>query len=387
VNRAQVSSEGNKIEVFTEDRIKQEFGKVYDQTLEEHRADDIGFAEPIRHLSDWFLLYRNSDSKKELAVIPHSKNSTNFSSRYELHGYLEPNGKTSHSPLPIAIHELKAWSIDRTDSSRGIIILSNFARYRLKCPRQTPLTINDAPDLHESALGSLTMEQVHYRMRAMFGLVSNILDILGEKLNGAMDSYYTRIHVRRTPIDVYTMLKPNQEQQVFYPEVPLEPFDMNLLKHCAGFVRDHILQFHPMVTQDCEFIKGLDEMAAEFKAARKAKQPWTTASLDYLRSALDAERRSGRTPSGERIPGKEPPHPNKLLDILAESASSKAVSLPPQTEQVAKSKILGSHDIHDNHKYKNRTEEFSPVSNTLSTTPAKNPKPIILCPSSCSRHS
>jgi hypothetical protein len=298
-------------------------------------ADDTSFAQPTRHLTDWFLLFRRTpvnrealESFKDLATLPHVKNNFHFSARYELYGYLEPNNRTEHPPIRIVLRDLKVWSIDRSDATRGIRIHTHHAMYHLKSPRQTQLTVNEGvADLHEDALYS-NMNHVHMPVRAMCGLVYNMLDIFG---HGANQNYYTRYHTGKTPAQVYELLTPSEEQLEQYPDISKVPFHMALLRQCASFVREHILQCHRLVTAECPFVQGLDVMAAEYKDARKMKHRWAMETLNWEKIALEAEDRSGRDPSGKRREGAPPCNPNKVLDLEREGTENHSAAAADET--------------------------------------------------------
>lgn len=109
-----------------------------------------------------------------------------------------------------------------------------------------------------------------------------------------------------------------QEQQC-ESQTPLflYPFDIELLKTCASFVRRHLKDLHPSLSSHCEFMKGLSKMEQQYKHSNDSTR-WTNDR--YRESAEQAEHRGSRNSYGDRIGSKEVT-PNRKLEIDAKIKS------------------------------------------------------------------
>ena len=167
---------------------------------------------------------------------------------------------------------------------------------------------------------SFSQEDVHARMRAIFGLFSNLSDMLSERKTGdglCVLSYVKEVHCSRTPEESHSLLSPTPEQKEKYPDLPQEPFDLSLLRREAGCIRRHLVGLDTeYLTSQCEFMKGLRNTEINFKKASKQADQWTREPIDYASSALAAEARGCRRPWGDLIPGCiSIPCPNRLLEL------------------------------------------------------------------------
>jgi hypothetical protein len=291
--------------------------------------------KPTRYLMDWFLLYRmvnddrsSCETVKDLVPLPHEENHFYFSSRYEMHGTLEPNKLRTkdNPPIRIVLRDMKMWTIDGRDLERGILVHTIDALYHLNCPRETLLTVNEGvADLHQDALDS-TMNHVHMPSRAMCGLVYNILDIFAQE---ASSTKYNL--TEKTPEQLYTLLTPSDEQLKQYPEIPEVPFDMVLLRRYPNFVKERILQCLPLMERKCTFVEGLRAMAKNYKKAIRNKDLWALQTLKYENFAVAAEKCSGRDPSGKRLKGAPKCNPIKVLYLERESDLTTSVKEEEET--------------------------------------------------------
>jgi hypothetical protein len=252
----------------------------------------LDYDEPFRHLMDWYLLKRGKSPKKALAPLPDGS----FTQSYELRGALEPvKGLTKHPPIRVVIKDLKGWSLDRSEETRGIWIQSSFAWYKLMSPS---FSVTD-PE------GNVTMHDLHVPFRAKFQLLSNLVDMFSED-----DFRYLDVHISKTPKEVFDILSPNQQLLARYPDLNTMPFDFELLKRCPAFIKQHLTNLHPKLSPSCQFIQGLDQMEGELKLSKKVQ------TFDYMQSAFEAEKRSSREPHGDMREGAPTPRPNMLLTIL-----------------------------------------------------------------------
>ena len=116
--------------------------------------------------------------------------------------------------------------------------------------------------LHAAALLP-SQSQLHLPLRAKFGLLSNLLDLMSEPYNNNTNNYVP-VHARRSPANIHALLSPSEDtyQKFNTEEEPLnkEPFDLELLEQCPGFVRRHLLNYHPLLHGGCAFMKRLTAM-------------------------------------------------------------------------------------------------------------------------------
>ena len=97
-----------------------------------------------------------------------------------MHGTLVSNKVGKDIPhIRIVLRDLNVWTIDESNLG-GILVYTIDAVYHLDSPRKTALTDNEGvADLHPNAKKS-NMNNVHMPLRAMCGLVYNMLDIFGQ---------------------------------------------------------------------------------------------------------------------------------------------------------------------------------------------------------------
>ena len=149
----------------------------------------------------------------------------------------------------------------------------------------------------------LSQEFVHLPIRAKFGLLSNLADMLGERPGGLPErSLVAEVHAHRTPEESHVLLKTSDEELQNH-DLNSDPFDWDLLRREVGFVQDYLKDFDEGLVPKCRFMKGLAEMKKQFNNAKKNKEEWATREFNYLSSAEGAERRSNRLPWGCMMPG------------------------------------------------------------------------------------
>jgi hypothetical protein len=227
-------------------------------------------------------------------------------------------GRDPPKPQPVVLRRLLLWSIDRDYTDRGIWFQTNDAWYKLEQPCTARLYSGKSQD------------DVHLELRAKFGLVSNLLDMFNEKSKSLRLENFFGLHDSRTPSESYNVLSPTPGHLERHPELPTEPFDMELLRREATFVKQHI--------QDCgvgfsksKFVKGLTEMEKERKKTHKHKKKGGDRKdddeFDYLASAEAAEKRSGRRPWGSLITYRGSSHDgvpriNRLVEIKVDESQA-----------------------------------------------------------------
>jgi len=231
-------------------------------------------------------------------------------------------GKDAGPPpnrLAVRIADASIWTIDRTPNGRGLWVHSPRGCYKLLEPDDQRVPVSQA--------------DLHLYLRARFGLLSNLLDLMSEPYNNNANNYVP-VHARRSPANIHALLSPNEEtyKKFHTAAEPLnrEPFDLELLERCPEFVRRHLLHYHPLLHEGCAFMKRLTSMMTEKEASLVdeaapprpgpgQRRPWTRE--DYLRSATEAERRGQRTPWGDALPDAKPIKPNRLIDIEIRNAA------------------------------------------------------------------
>ena len=300
--------------------------------------DDDGEADgaPYRHITNWFLVKPSPVQGKtveRMALPADYRRVKNLC----LYGELLPSprkvararakGREVPKPLPVVLRRLNLWSIDRDYNDRGIWFQTNDAWYKLEQPCKAPIW------------NGQSQGDLHLELRAKFGLVSNLLDMLTEKSKALNLDNFFGLHDSRTPSESHSVLTPKPEQLERYPMLPTEPFDLDLLMREATFVKQHI--------SDCgvdfaksNFIKGLTEMEKEWKKIqKKAGGRKDIDDFDYLASAKAAEKRSGRRPWGCLIArggsddDDEVPRINRLVEIKVEESRVPAESKKPTTKK------------------------------------------------------
>mmetsp|Transcript_18872 Transcript_18872/g.35054 ORF Transcript_18872/g.35054 Transcript_18872/m.35054 type:complete len:441 (-) Transcript_18872:183-1505(-) len=236
----------------------------------------------------------------------------------QLYGELEPNDKycgwegKEKIRFPVEVKSLIGWSMDCGVSTRGVWVHTKKGGttvfYKLIQPNETTVTLPD---------GRMTsQEEVHRVMRAIFGLFSNIADMLFELRPGEgleVVNYLSVFHCDNTPEESHAALSPSEEQKERHPDLNDEPFDLQLLKRVPCIIRGNIRKLDEKhLTAKKGFYKGLVEMSKVLKEAEMRAEPWTREPFDYLASAKAAEARSKQLPWGDRIPNSLP-RPNRLL--------------------------------------------------------------------------
>ena len=282
---------------------------------------------PYRHITNWFLARPGGVHRMELPAQARFVNKQGIC----LYGELLPSpkkvskalsrGKKPPSNQPVVIRRGLLWSIDRDHVDRGIWFGTKDAWYKLEQPCTAKV------------YNGKSQEDLHVKLRAKFGLVSNLLDMFTESSKALnLESFYG-LHACRSPLESHSLLSPSRQGLAENPELVAEPFDLELLKREAKFVSDHLSGCHEDLTETCMFIKGLAAMEKEWKASGKASAEDT---FDYLASAKAAEARAGRLPWGSLSFQKDEestglPRINLLIEIKV------ARSRSPQKSRKSKS--------------------------------------------------
>lgn len=128
---------------------------------------------------------------------------------------------------------IQYWTVDLSHTERGIWIKTSKGWYKLAEPSRVKV-----PQPGADGSVSLSQEDVHAPMRAKFGLLSNLSKMLGELplVNGAAHAMLTE-HLNRSPKESHQLLTPMEEQWRENCGLNLDPFDLDLLRHEAKFVR------------------------------------------------------------------------------------------------------------------------------------------------------
>jgi len=293
-------------------------------------------------LNHWYLDHSISTKVSGYAASPYKASrkrrfalpgGNKFGILDQLHGVLEPKD-SNDKPIQIVINRLNIWILDCTTQSRGFWVESSNAWYKLKhpCPVGIPISVKlkDDLDLGEAVLPS--QADLHLPLRAKFGLLSNILDIFSEEFAGE-PHYYLNLHACRTPTETYQILSREDvtlENQSESNNLELaEPFDLELLRYSAGFIKRHLSNFHPNLTTNCEFVKGLSRFENDFVNSYNGLK-WTAET--YRDSAEQAEKRSNRTSFGELL-SLEKIRPNKKLELDLSSAVNITSQRRPDLEE------------------------------------------------------
>eukprot|EP00978_Attheya_sp_CCMP212_P001017 scaffold2109_cov50-Attheya_sp.AAC.1 len=275
---------------------------VYDQLKnDEDYLDDHDYdSQPYRHITKWFLSKKGQEDKLHLRLaLP--KKPTSFSGVC-LYGELVPSQRETEKavragnilPQNLKVCIVNPKSIDRSTTLRGIWVVSKHAWYNLKepCSSQTEL---------------------HIPMRAKFGLVSNIADMVGQVRymkghTGLNTSSFVAMHSNQSPEKSYKVLCASPEQiaqarKRHDVDIETKPFDFELLRREAKFVKENMKDFDPHWKATCAFVKGLSQLEKEFQKAKREKQLWAFEDFDYVSSAAAAEQRSRRNSWGDLLPG------------------------------------------------------------------------------------
>lgn len=304
--------------------------------------------------------YLDKDSFPKQALPEDGK----FSNTHVIFGSLDPfrvpysSPTNSAIPIPIAIKRPKTWVIDRSHHLRGIWVQSSTDDiwYWLKDP---------STDVVDSS--SPSQETLHIPLRAKLGLLSNILDMVQETNQGTPFNYVAIIG-RRHPEAVHRMLTPTSNQWEYfrhlhiqsdedissveypflcdfmghnfmgdsYPLLNQEPFDLDLLKTCADFVRRQLTNIHPFLSKSSNFMKGLTAMHTnyihDFRSSSEidslASPNFKQFSLDdYVDSAIQSEKRSFRQPWGEPM-NNLLTQPNRWIEFIVQYNLLDVTELP-----------------------------------------------------------
>mmetsp|Transcript_9574 Transcript_9574/g.28729 ORF Transcript_9574/g.28729 Transcript_9574/m.28729 type:complete len:332 (-) Transcript_9574:1173-2168(-) len=293
-------------EEWTEEKYIPKKGYNQQQKYEEFQDDrrEQYREQPFRYLNNWFL----ADSRSvNLTRFSLPRNQNKFSMYVCLYGDLEPRNNVPCSTkeakvMRVVIRRLKYWTMDWAHSTRGIwVFTGNW--YKLKSPDDTEILL---PDMRR-----VSMMKVHLEMRAIFGLFSNVADMLmelkeeqkedkyGQKVKIPM-SYLSTFHRTNTPEQSHAALCPSQEQIDMHPKLNSEPFDLDLLRRESKIIRFNLRNLDKKLTICAPFMRGLCRMDEAFHDAEKRAEHWAMMPYDYLVSARESEARSQQTPWGDR---------------------------------------------------------------------------------------
>lgn len=262
----------------------------------------------FRHLTNWSLADSRRASTSRISLPRNNRKHFNTTLHVCLYGELEPNDAESKKQK-VVIRRLRHWVMDCSRSTRGIWVLAGHW-YKLKQPDQEQVQLPDGR--------LLSQEKIHEEMRAVFGLFSNIVDMLLELKGGhglSLVNYLTSFHRNHTPKQSHDALLPSEDQKEGHPELNDVPFDMNLLRREACIIRYDLRNLDDCLTIKSPFMAGLYQMEKEYISAVKRAEPWTIETYDYLKSAKDSENRSQQTPWGDPVPNAMPVRPNQLLEL------------------------------------------------------------------------
>jgi hypothetical protein len=167
-------------------------------------------------------------------------------------------------------------------------------------------------------------------LRAKFGLLSNLIDILSEPYGGTHHNYLF-LHSKRTVQNSHALLSPdpNIVQRYDRPENPLHkvPFDLELVKSFPAFVKQHLSNYHPLFQDTCVFLQSLDSSSL-VDSSSSPSVIWTDEM--FRASAEEAEKRGQRSSWGELLVTPETAsvmiRPNRLIEIEIAEAAKQAAS-------------------------------------------------------------
>uniref|UniRef100_A0A7S4JJX7 Uncharacterized protein n=1 Tax=Odontella aurita TaxID=265563 RepID=A0A7S4JJX7_9STRA len=280
--------------------------------LNESYLDDeiyIKDKKPYRHITEWFLAKKGTPNLR----LPLPKNLVGSMKRMILYGELEPNqsdtigGVSIEERLKVRLEGLLHCTIDTSHTERGVWVETKAAWYKLKKPSSTQSIQPDGK--------SVSQEELHIPIRAKFGLVSNMLDMLGEE---CPVKPMAKVHRKHNPKECYDRLSlPSDDPLIMdFPGLNQDPFDYDILRREVKFVRFWLSAGFPMyLDKQCAFIRGLDAMERDLNRAKRNKEEWTQEVLDLEACALWAEARSQRMPWGDMKPEVFTPTINELETI------------------------------------------------------------------------
>jgi hypothetical protein len=116
------------------------------------------------------------------------------------------------------------------------------------------------------------------------------------------------MHSNQSPEKSYKILCASPEQisqarERHAIDIETKPFDFELLRREAKFVKENMKDFDPNWKATCAFVKGLSQLEKEYQKAKREKESWAFEEFDYLSSAVAAEQRSKRNSWGDLLPG------------------------------------------------------------------------------------
>ena len=205
-----------------------------------------------------------------------------------MYGEVISNGGNNNPSFKVEITGLKQWAFDRHSPDQGIWVESRNAWYKLQQPSREKVTLSD---------GSQTSQEIlHLPLRAKCGLISNIMDMMS--VSGILQVEFLNYHAQRSPYQSCTDLCLTKEEKQMNPCMCDIPFDFYLLRRDPLFFKNELKGLDARFSQTCSFMKGLSQLSANLKNAKKNKEEWTLKDFDYLVSAQGAEYRSSRYPWG-----------------------------------------------------------------------------------------
>jgi hypothetical protein len=264
--------------------------------------------------------------------------------------------KQNHQNIPIVIRHPIKWMVDRCPNGVGYWIQSKLAWYYLKQPDRTirtlttsrkvlNITYSSANSKNTNKLPtSISMEDLFLPYRALLGLFTNIVDMLGERndvqeqrnidnqntANCHINYSPEECHEQLTATDGIVTLLNNGSSNFNLPNnhctgrqtqlshlLNKDPFDLLFLKQeGSNFVIKHLqTNIFSNLHANCKFLQGLRKMDTNFKLAKRNGEksamlyPFNGVQCKYKNKnyyehyrqlAVAAEQRSQRLPWGEQ---------------------------------------------------------------------------------------
>jgi len=266
---------------------------------------------------DWYITTTKDPEKRE--ALPHQGV---FAKNHVLHGTLQ--GSTSDvSPIHVQVPLARAsWFVDKGHTTPGYWVQTagKKAWYWLK-------------QCHP------TQEETHYPMRALLGLLRNVMDCFQEEYKEEPE--YS--HLKLSPKELHRRLSCNNAAEFLqymtesneqgYPLFQ-EPFDYALFTSTGlTFCQAHLDGWFG--GDDTRFYKQLG------KLKKNNKKTWSAA--EYKASAERAEERSQRTPWGELLPNAKRIRPNWNMEAkIGQQEVSDEEEEAPKKKKKAPAKRKGS---------------------------------------------